>query len=297
LTYEFMIPPSPTDTGISAESLTREQAIANLRSDDPSLRYYAAWWVGRFRVSDPAVVTSLIESLSYTADRTEDGAFPLQRNAARALGKLNDRRAVPPLIDCLHSNDYFVREAAVQSLAALGDAAAIPALATLLEGGVSAAEVVIPGKPHLVQPYDAVLEALGELGATDQVETIQPFLAHSVPKVSYAAARALYQLTGVARYAERLVEALQGDDLQLRRAVLADLGAIGYVPAARAIAQTLAENSLKLIALKKLIEHPAVQQQPPSPTQPASPTPTTEVRGFSLTSAEREIMTLMDELL
>lgn len=292
-----MIPPSPTDTGIPAGSLTREQAIANLRSDDPSLRYYAAWWVGRFRVSDPVVVTSLIESLSYTADRTEDGALPLQRNAARALGKLNDRRAVPPLIDCLQSSDYFVREAAVQSLAALGDAAAIPALVTLLEGGVSAAEVVIPGKPHLTQPYDAVLEALGELGATEQVEIIQPFLAHSVPKVSYAAARALYQLTGVARYAERLVAALEGDDLQLRRAVLSDLGAIGYVPAARAIAQTLAENSLKLIALKKLIEHPAVQQLRSSPTPSVASTDPTETPHFSLTSAEREIMHLMDELL
>lgn len=292
-----MIPPSPTDTGISAESLTREQAIANLQSDDPSLRYYAAWWVGRFRVADPAVVTALIESLSYTADRTEDGAFPLQRNAARALGKLNDPRAVAPLIDCLQSRDYFVREAAVQSLAALGDATAIPALVALLDGGVSAAEVVIPGKPHLVQPYDAVLEALGELGATAHLEIIQPFLAHSVPKVSYAAARALYQLTGVARYAERLVAALEGDDLQLRRAVLSDLGAIGYVPAARAIAQTLAENSLKLIALKKLIEHPAVQENSPSPAQPASSTDTTELLSFSLTSAEREIMNLMDELL
>jgi phycocyanobilin lyase subunit alpha len=42
--------------------------------------------------------------------------------------------------------------------------------------------------------------------------------------------------------------------LQLRRAALTDVGAIGYLPAAAAIAQTLAENSLKLIALKGLLE-------------------------------------------
>ena len=55
-------------------------------------------------------------------------------------------------------------------------------------------------------------------------------------------------------YGDRLVAALEGDKLQLRRAALSDLGAIGYLPAAPAIAQTLAENSLKLISLKGLLE-------------------------------------------
>jgi phycocyanobilin lyase alpha subunit len=41
-----------------------------------------------------------------------------------------------------------------------------------------------------------------------------------------------------------------GPDLQLRRAALMDVGAIGYLPAAEAISQTLAENSLKLISMK-----------------------------------------------
>ncbi|MBC7825533.1 MAG: HEAT repeat domain-containing protein, partial [Candidatus Parcubacteria bacterium] len=61
--------------------------------------------------------------------------------------------------------------------------------------------------------------------------------------------------TADSRYGDRLVKALKGKDLQLRRSALADLGAIGYLPAADAIAQTLAENSLKLIALKGLLEH------------------------------------------
>jgi phycocyanobilin lyase alpha subunit len=34
-----------------------------------------------------------------------------------------------------------------------------------------------------------------------------------------------------------------------------DLGATGYLPAASAIANTLAENSLKLVALKELLEN------------------------------------------
>jgi phycocyanobilin lyase alpha subunit len=34
-----------------------------------------------------------------------------------------------------------------------------------------------------------------------------------------------------------------------------DLGAIGYLGAAKPIAETLAENSMKLIALKGILEH------------------------------------------
>ena len=53
---------------------------------------------------------------------------------------------------------------------------------------------------------------------------------------------------------EILIKALEGDDLQLRRSALMDLGAVGYIKAGNAIAETLAENSMKLIALKGLLE-------------------------------------------
>jgi phycocyanobilin lyase alpha subunit len=57
--------------------------------------------------------------------------------------------------------------------------------------------------------------------------------------------------------------------LQLRRAALADLGAIGYIGAAEAIADTLAENSLKLIALKGVLEHQMRQSPDGRPTPDA----------------------------
>ena len=52
-----------------------------------------------------------------------------------------------------------------------------------------------------------------------------------------------------------MTEALGGDNLHLRRSALLDLAAIGYLPAAKAISETLAENSFKLIALKGLLEY------------------------------------------
>ncbi|TAF05376.1 MAG: HEAT repeat domain-containing protein, partial [Nostocales cyanobacterium] len=47
-----MIEPSTSEhSAENGAQLTPAQAIANLQSSDLSLRYYAAWWLGKFRVS------------------------------------------------------------------------------------------------------------------------------------------------------------------------------------------------------------------------------------------------------
>ncbi|MEL6855685.1 MAG: HEAT repeat domain-containing protein [Cyanobacteria bacterium J06607_13] len=211
-------------------------------------------------------------------DLAPDGGFPLRRNAARALGKVGDRSVVPALIDCLACADYYVREAAAQSLEMLNAKESLGTLVELLAGGVDAA-VGIPGKPHLIQPYNAILEAIGRLGNQQTVTQVEPFLDHGAPQVKNAAARAMYQLTGEGHYADILLETLRCDDLQLRRSALLDLGEIGYLPAAEAIAQTLAENSIKLIALKGLLEREIEQA------------------GELVSADARRVMTLMDGLL
>ncbi len=274
--YESDSPPANVASG---ESLTLEQAIANLHSQDYSLRYYAAWWVGRFRVKEPAVIAALIDALQAESEQTKIGDYSLLRNAARALGKLGDKQALPALTHCLECADYYVREAAAQALEMLGDRDSIPPLMQLLDGGVAAA-VRVPGKSHLVQPYDSVIEALGTLKAVEAQPLIAPFLEHSVARVQYAAARAMYQLTGQVVYGERLVTALNGDNLQLRRSALMDLGAIGYLPGAQAISETLAENSMKLIALKGILEHHLDRQA-----------------SLSLSDEAIRVMDLMDSLL
>jgi phycocyanobilin lyase alpha subunit len=215
-------------------------------------------------------------------DRTKAGGYPLRRNAARALGKLGDRRAVSALIQSLSCSDFYVREAAAQSLEMLGDGSCIPRLVELLNDQVPGT-LPAPEPPQLTQPFDAILEALGTLGATDTIPKILPFLDHAIPRIRYSAARAMYQLSPkpeANQYGDRLVQALTSQDLQLRRSVLADLGAIGYLPAAEAIAQTLAENSLKLISLKGLLEKQLDQTQWPHLSEEAV-----------------KVMTLMDDLL
>jgi phycocyanobilin lyase subunit alpha len=267
------------NSGVPAGTLNKEKALINLaQKEDLGLRYYAAWWLGKFRIKETEAVDALLLALQDEEDRAPDGGYPLRRNAAKALGKLDDLRAVPAIIDCLACDDYYVRESAAQALEKLGDRTAIPHLTPFLAVGVAAA-VRANGKPHLIEPYEAIIEALGSLGAIEAIELIEPFLEHCTEKVRYAAARAMYQLTKKDIYGELLVKALEGEDLQLRRSALMDLGAIGYVPAGEAIASTLAENSLKLISLKGLLEK---ELDRPSD---------------SLSSASIRIMDLMDSLL
>jgi len=272
-------PVSPSEDSPDTELLTVGQAIANLNHEDLSLRYYAAWWLGNYQVREPAAIEALIAALTDEDDRTELGGYPLRRNAARALGKLGDCRAVPPLVACLDSSDFYVREAAAQSLGMLGDPVCLPALMKLLEGGVAAAQLV-PGRPHLAQPAEAAMEALEKLGATEAIPLIRPFLNHPVERVQYAAARALYVLTQEPVYGDRLLQALGDSDLKMRRTILLDLGASGYLPAAQAIAKAAVENSFKLIALNSLLQSHLRQVE----TVPVS-------------SSAQEIMALMDTLL
>jgi phycocyanobilin lyase alpha subunit len=110
--------------------------------------------------------------------------------------------------------------------------------------------------PKLQEPCEALIEALGDIGvATPAVlAVIEPFLDHGRPQIRSAAPRAMLQLTGEPQWGDRLVTLLSHPQLQVRRAALMDLGAVGWRPALGAISATLAENSLKLIALRGLVE-------------------------------------------
>jgi phycocyanobilin lyase alpha subunit len=101
-----------------------------------------------------------------------------------------------------------------------------------------------------------LIEALGDIGVADAVvlATIEPFLDHERPLIRSAAARALLQLTGDPAWGEPLLALLEHPQLQVRRAALMDLGAVGWRAALDPIRRTHAENSLKLIALRGLVE-------------------------------------------
>lgn len=257
-------PEIPLQAGepIAGEPIREAEAIERLRqTDDASQQYYAAWWLGRMRSQHPAAVPLLLQALRQRKPRDIGAGVEknaVARNAARALGKLAPaaHAAIPDLLDTLDDEDDGLREAAARALGELKAPAAVAPLCRRLSSGPAGAGALRPGSPRLQEPCEAMLEALGEigLGSPDVLTVVEPFVDHGWPLIRSAAARSLLQLSGEARWAEVLLELLEHPQLQVRRAALMDLGGVGWRPALKAIEGTLAENSLKLIALRGLVE-------------------------------------------
>ncbi|MEO1004057.1 MAG: HEAT repeat domain-containing protein [Cyanobacteria bacterium J06638_7] len=254
-------PASPADHQAGAP-ISEAEAIERLRQvQDPSQQYYAAWWLGRMRSHHPEAVPLLCLALRQRRPRdpgagVEENA--VARNAVRALGKLAPLAlaAVPDLLEVLEDEDDGLREAAARSLGELRARAAVEPLCRRLAGGPRQAGAVRADSPRLMEPCEALLEALGDIGqASEQVMAVlEPFVDHDWPLIRSAAARALLQLSGQERWGALLVDLLDHPQLQVRRAALMDLGAAGWRPALEPIRRTLAENSLKLMALRGLVE-------------------------------------------
>jgi phycocyanobilin lyase alpha subunit len=242
--------------------ISEAEAIARLRqSDDPSQQYYGAWWLGRMRSQHPEAVPLLRSALRLRRARdpgagVEENA--VARNAARALGKLAPQAlaAVSDLLEVLEDPDDGLREAAARALGELRAEAAVQPICRRLASGPQGAGALRPGTPRLMEPCEALLEALGDIGLGGEpvLAVVEPFVEHDRPLIRSAAARALLQLSGEPRWGTLLVELLEHPQLQVRRAALMDLGAAGWRPALEPIRRTLAENSLKLMALRGLVE-------------------------------------------
>ena len=240
------------------EPLSEEQVIANLRqTEDVSAQYYAAWWLGKMRSRHPQAVGLLLDTLPALSQVPVD---PERRgvalNAIRALGMLQDAPALGALLPLLQSSDYTVREEAARSLGLHRAVEAVNPLCRLIAGGPEQAGREQPGSALLVEPCEAVLEALGAIGVTTPniLETITPFTEHPRPLIRAAACRALLQITGDQRWASKLEQLLLHPEPLVRRGALLDLGATGWTASLPAIEAAAVENSLKLVALRGLAE-------------------------------------------
>jgi len=246
----------------TSESIDEIEALERLRqTEDSSARYYAAWWLGRMRSRHSEAIPLLRQALAQRQPRQPNSgvdANAVARNAARSLGKLRATEAVLDLLQVLDDPDYGLREAAARALGEIGDRRAVDRLCRRLEGGPDRAGAPVPGSPFLQEPCEALLKALGDIELADPnaVNTIHSFIRHERPVIRSAACRALLLLTGEERWAGELIALLNHETLQVRRAALMDLGAVGWRPSLRPIQRTQAENGLKLIALRGLAEHP-----------------------------------------
>lgn len=108
----------------------------------------------------------------------------VRRQAALALGEIEDRRAVEPLGLLLQDECAAVREAAAQALAELGDARALDVLVQILHKDDSAKIVLCHDRQDAAQ-------ALANLGTPQALEPLVEALRDPRPAVRSAAARAL----------------------------------------------------------------------------------------------------------
>ena len=238
--------------------LTEAQVIENLRqTEDFSDQYYAAWWLGRMRSRHPETLPLLLAALDPLYENPiHNERRSVALNAIRALGILQATNAEENLRSLLKRNDYSIREESARSLGMIQAQEDITDLCELLSGGQDEVEQIQPGSAKLKEPYESVLEALGAIGVASHsvIIMITPFTNHSRPLIRASACRALLLLTGDQKWATPLIELLQHDDPLIRRGVLLDLGATGWMPALPAIQAAAIENSLKLVALRGLAE-------------------------------------------
>nr|AUG32601.1 phycocyanin alpha phycocyanobilin lyase [Paulinella longichromatophora] len=245
----------------NGKPISEAEALLWLKqTSDTSMQYYAAWWLGRNRSTHPETVFLLCQALNQRQPRAIESGVEsnaVARNAARALGKLNDKAAIPSLLRALEDDDDGLREATARALGEIKALEAIEPLVKRLASGPNVAGKPQENSPRLNEPCEAMLESLGNIGCPNPevLSVLQAFSEHDRPLIRSASSRALLQLTGEPYWANILLDLLSHNQLQVRRSALMDLGAVGWRPALEAIMKTLAENSLKLIALRGLIEN------------------------------------------
>ena len=242
---------------------TEDIAIKALKSGaDLSDQYYAAWWLGKMRSRHPETIELLLQKLTFLrrSDATiEERGIGL--NAVRSLGSLKAPEACDPLVELLQLDDLQIRADAARSLGTIKQTKAITALASLLEQNINRSLVE---DPQLEDMLRAVIRAIGMIGSDDHATTttIQSFADHRQPLLRSASCCSLLRLTKDAAWAEPMKTLLHHDDPLVRRGAVLDLGASGWPGAIEAIQSAAVEHSLKLIALKSLIEEPVIQERP-----------------------------------
>ncbi|MEQ1936265.1 MAG: HEAT repeat domain-containing protein, partial [Fimbriimonadaceae bacterium] len=161
------------DVADHGTSLAGDQIIKALHDPSPRVRRQAAMALGR--LNDPNATRALIHQLADHPDLVEE-------ETVEALGLLGSPDAVEPLIKMLGSPRSLTRRAAAKALARIGDMRATPSL-------VEAASQ--PGDPDLRR---ASLQALRMLGASDADQAFCDALFDPTPSVRIAAAEGVAEL-------------------------------------------------------------------------------------------------------
>ena len=222
-------------------NLTEDRAIALLKTplnteDGTSERYVGAAHLVNFPTERS--INALIEAVEDRDPCLENRIA--RRKAVESLGRLKAVKALPVLRSCLTDEDVLTVENAVWSIGEIGteDESILEAIADLLT------------KPN--QTYRVIIHTLANFDYKPAIERIKPFTEYDDEPVQSAAIASLARLTGDDSQMERVVEFLQHDNINARRACIQDLIDTEYYPAISAMAKAPISVAFRLRGIRLL---------------------------------------------
>ena len=222
-------------------NLTEDQAIALLKKplnteDGTSERYVGAAHLINFPTERS--INALIEAIEDRDPALENRIA--RRKAVESLGRLKAVRALPILKSCLADEDPLTVENAVWAISEIGteDESILEAIANLLT------------KPN--QTYRVIIHTLANFDYQPAKNRIEPFVDYPDEPIASAAIASLARLKNDYSHMKRVVEFLQSDDINARRACIQDLIDTEYYPAIEAIAKAPISVAFRLRGIRLL---------------------------------------------
>lgn len=222
-------------------NLTEDQAIALLKKplnteDGTSERYVGAAHLINFPTERS--INALIEAIQDRDPALENRIA--RRKAVESLGRLKAVRALPTLKSCLAEGDPLTVENAVWAISEIGteDESILEAIADLLT------------KPN--QTYRVIIHTLANFNYQPAKNRIEPFVDDRDEPIASAAIASLARLKDDYSQMDRVVEFLQSDDINARRACIQDLIDTEYYPAIDAIAKAPISIAFRLRGIRLL---------------------------------------------
>ena len=219
---------------------SEQSALAALESNDPGIRYHAAWWLGKHRVQNS--VPALIRCLHDRRDETSTGGFPLRRQAARSLGLIKDKICVEELVKTLtESDDIQLHEASIHSLINLGSKECIAPLVSYFNSEVQ-------GKP-----IESLIEAFTLFKAWSIKDKISPYLLDDSARIKGAASAYFYACTNDKAHLAQIFSLLSHDNPFARQSAAFDLARVATLEEGSSIQDANIPNNIKLHAIKEIL--------------------------------------------
>ena len=218
---------------------SEQTALRALESNDPGIRYHAAWWLGKHRVKKS--VPALIRCLNDQREQTSTGGFPLRRQAARSLGLIEDTSCIGELIKTLTSNDTQLHEASIRSLINLGSEECIDSLVDYFDSKVN-------GKP-----IESLIEAFTFYEVWGIKDKIKPYLHEDSARIRGAAYAYFFACTHDNFYKSQLLNLLNHENQFVRQSAAFDLARVSSLEEGSSIQNANIPNNIKLHVLKEIL--------------------------------------------